>query len=38
MILGLPWQSWILLFFAVVPGLWLVTTFYLKYRRKRMEP
>jgi hypothetical protein len=37
MILGMPWQSWVLLCVAVVPGLWLVTNFYLKHRRKRQE-
>jgi len=36
-ILGLPLLSWVLLFVAVVPGLSLVTNFYLKHRRKRQE-
>jgi hypothetical protein len=37
MILGLPWVSWLLLLVAVVPGLSLVTTFYLSNRHKRWE-
>jgi hypothetical protein len=37
MILGLPWVSWVLLFVAVVPGLFLVTVFYLRNRGKRQE-
>jgi len=28
MMLGLPWQTWLLMAAAVVPGLWIATRLY----------
>jgi hypothetical protein len=37
MIAGLPWSAWVLLLFAVGPGLILTSYFYFKRRNVRSD-